>query len=160
MRRNAKQRRLARREREHAWVELPYAPHALWRGGAASGLELLARDYGSSDDDALLQPPAALLTGRHSDRTGIGTIIASFDGVSTPLPLSETILPEALDQPVSAVATVRVSAARRASASEPPASRRSAASSPDSSWSCARRPPQPCQSGTCGLSLHLQTRDR
>ena len=46
MRRNAKQRRLARREREHAWVELPYAPHALWRGGAASGLERLARDYG------------------------------------------------------------------------------------------------------------------
>lgn len=39
---------------------------------------------------------AALLTGRHSDRTGIGTIIASFDGVSTPLPLTETILPEAL----------------------------------------------------------------
>jgi len=39
---------------------------------------------------------AALLTGRHSDRTGIGAIIESADGVATPLPFSETILPEAL----------------------------------------------------------------
>jgi len=39
---------------------------------------------------------AALLTGRHSDRTGIGTIIGAGDGVATPLPFSETILPEAL----------------------------------------------------------------
>ncbi len=39
---------------------------------------------------------AALLTGRHSDRTGIGTIIGIADGVLTPLPFSETILPEAL----------------------------------------------------------------
>ncbi len=39
---------------------------------------------------------AALLTGRHSDRTGIGSVIRSGDGVYTPLGLSETTLPEAL----------------------------------------------------------------
>ncbi|MFT7075139.1 MAG: arylsulfatase A-like enzyme [Planctomycetota bacterium] len=39
---------------------------------------------------------AALLTGRHSDRTGVGEIIRVQDGVYTPLALSETILPEAL----------------------------------------------------------------
>ena len=39
---------------------------------------------------------AALLTGRHADRTGIGSVIRTTDGVHTPLALSETILPEAL----------------------------------------------------------------
>lgn len=39
---------------------------------------------------------AALLTGRHSDRTGVGGIIRVQDGVYTPLALSEMILPEAL----------------------------------------------------------------
>lgn len=39
---------------------------------------------------------AALLTGRHSDRTGVGEIIRVSDGVYSGLALSETILPEAL----------------------------------------------------------------
>lgn len=39
---------------------------------------------------------AALLTGRYAERTGIGEIIRPGDGVYTSLPLSETILPEAL----------------------------------------------------------------
>lgn len=39
---------------------------------------------------------AALLTGRHADRTGIGSVIRSGDGVYSPLDLSETTLPEAL----------------------------------------------------------------
>lgn len=39
---------------------------------------------------------AALLTGRYGNRTGIGTVILSSDGVDTPLPLSEHIIPEDL----------------------------------------------------------------
>ncbi len=39
---------------------------------------------------------AALLTGRHADRTGIGSVIRQGDGVYSPLALSETTLPEAL----------------------------------------------------------------
>lgn len=39
---------------------------------------------------------AALLTGRGSDRTGIGDIIRGADGVDTPLPSSEITLAEAL----------------------------------------------------------------
>ncbi|QDV08423.1 Arylsulfatase precursor [Planctomycetes bacterium Poly30] len=39
---------------------------------------------------------AALLTGRYSDRTGMGNIIESDDGVETPLALSEHLLPEDL----------------------------------------------------------------
>ena len=39
---------------------------------------------------------AALLTGRHADRTGIGSVIRTTDGVHTPLALSEVTLPEAL----------------------------------------------------------------
>ncbi|MFT5731760.1 MAG: arylsulfatase A-like enzyme [Planctomycetota bacterium] len=39
---------------------------------------------------------AALLTGRHSDRTGIGSVILSGDGVYTPLSTAETTLPDAL----------------------------------------------------------------
>ncbi len=47
---------------------------------------------------------AALLTGRHSDRTGIGAVIVPGDGVSTPLPLSELLIPEALTGYASAAA--------------------------------------------------------
>lgn len=39
---------------------------------------------------------AALLTGRHADRTGIGSVIRLTDGVYSPLRLTETTLPEAL----------------------------------------------------------------
>ncbi len=39
---------------------------------------------------------AALLTGRHADRTGIGNIIRPDDGAITPLQLSEHIIPEDL----------------------------------------------------------------
>lgn len=39
---------------------------------------------------------AALLTGRSSDRTGIGAVIRPDDGRDTPLPLDEMLLPEAL----------------------------------------------------------------
>ena len=39
---------------------------------------------------------AAVMTGRFSDRTGIGTIINAFDGVQTPLPDAEITLAEAL----------------------------------------------------------------
>lgn len=41
---------------------------------------------------------AALLTGRHADRTGIGVIIRPNDGVQTPLDPAEVILPEALPE--------------------------------------------------------------
>ena len=44
---------------------------------------------------------AALLTGRHSDRTGIGSIINVSDGVHTPLSHDEWILPEALPRHAS-----------------------------------------------------------
>jgi arylsulfatase A-like enzyme len=39
---------------------------------------------------------AALMTGRYSDRTGIGDIIRAGDGVDSSLPFAEHILPEAL----------------------------------------------------------------
>ncbi|QDV04897.1 Arylsulfatase [Planctomycetes bacterium Poly30] len=44
---------------------------------------------------------AALLTGRHSDRTGIGSVILGGDGVYTPLALSEVTIPEALPEHTS-----------------------------------------------------------
>ncbi|MEM6569771.1 MAG: sulfatase-like hydrolase/transferase [Planctomycetota bacterium] len=39
---------------------------------------------------------AALLTGRHAERTGMGAVILTNDGVQTPLDPEEVILPEAL----------------------------------------------------------------
>lgn len=44
---------------------------------------------------------AALLTGRHSDRTGIGSVILAGDGVYSTLALSETTLPEVLPEHTS-----------------------------------------------------------